>query len=46
MHGKGLLYIGNKEYAYEDGVVILLNSNIPHKSFDLGFESEHYEEYV
>lgn len=45
-HGKGQLYIGNKEYAYDDGVVILLNSNIPHKSFDLGFESEHYEEYV
>lgn len=45
-HGSGILHIGNKEYAYTDGVVILLNSDIPHKSFDLGFESEHYEEYV
>lgn len=45
-HGKGILHIGNKEFTYSDGVVILLNSNIPHKSFDLGFEGEHYEEYV
>jgi YesN/AraC family two-component response regulator len=45
-HGKGQLYIGNRQYSYENGAVILLNSNIPHKSFDLGFESELYEEYV
>jgi AraC-like DNA-binding protein len=44
--GKGVLHIGNQQFAYDDGVIILLNSNIPHKSFDLGFESEHYEEYV
>ena len=44
--GKGRLYIGNQQFAYEDGVVILLNSNIPHTSFDYGFEGEDYEEYV
>lgn len=44
--GRGRLYIGNQLYRYENGVVILLNSNIPHTSFDYGFEGENYEEYV
>ncbi len=44
--GKGRLSIGNQDYAYENGAVILLHSNIPHKSFDNGFEGEEYEEIV
>jgi AraC-like DNA-binding protein len=44
--GKGRLSIGNKDYAYQQGAVVLLHSNIPHKSFDNGFESEEYEEVV
>lgn len=44
--GKGRLSIGNKDYEYQNGAVILLHSNIPHKSFDNGFESEEYEEVV
>jgi AraC-like DNA-binding protein len=44
--GKGRLYIGNQLFSYENGVIILLNSNIPHTSFDYGYEGESYEEYV
>ncbi|MCU0446199.1 MAG: AraC family transcriptional regulator [Microscillaceae bacterium] len=44
--GKGRLYIGNQTFSYENGVLILLNSNIPHTSFDYGYEGEKYEEYV
>jgi AraC-like DNA-binding protein len=44
--GKGRLYIGNQLFSYENGVIILLNSNIPHTSFDYGYEGETYEEYV
>lgn len=44
--GKGTLYIGNENYKYQNGVIILLNSNISHRSFDQGFEGVNYEEYV
>jgi AraC-like DNA-binding protein len=44
--GKGRLSIGNKDYEYQNGAMVLLHSNIPHKSFDNGFESEEYEEVV
>ncbi len=44
--GKGRLNIGNKVFEYTDGVVILMYSNIPHKSFDNDFECEDYHEIV
>ena len=44
--GKGRLNIASKVYEYSNGVVILMHSNIPHKSFDNDFESENYKEMV
>jgi AraC-like DNA-binding protein/mannose-6-phosphate isomerase-like protein (cupin superfamily) len=44
--GKGTLFIGNNNYKYQNGVIVLLNSNISHRSFDQGFEGLNYEEYV
>lgn len=44
--GKGILFIGNNNYIYQNGVIVLLNSNISHRSFDQGFEGPNYEEYV
>jgi AraC-like DNA-binding protein len=44
--GKGRLYISNVVKPYENGVIILLHSNIPHRCFDFGFENEIYEEYL
>lgn len=44
--GKGTLFIGNNNYKYQNGVIVLLNSNISHRSFDQGFEGSNYEEYV
>ncbi len=44
--GKGTLFIGNSNYKYQNGVLVLLNSNITHRSFDQGFEGIRYEEYV
>lgn len=44
--GKGRLYIANVVKPYENGVIILLHSNIPHRCFDFGFEDEIYEEYL
>lgn len=44
--GKGTLFIGNNNYKYQNGVIVLLNSNISHRSFDQGFEGLDYEEYV
>lgn len=43
--GKGTLFIGNN-YKYQNGVLILLNAHMAHRSFDQGFEGLHYEEYV
>jgi AraC-like DNA-binding protein len=44
--GKGKLYISNVVKPYDNGVIILLHSNIPHRCFDFGFENEIYEEYL
>jgi hypothetical protein len=44
--GKGRLNIASKVYEYSNGVVILMHSNITHKSFDNDFESENYKEMV
>jgi AraC-like DNA-binding protein len=44
--GKGRLSIGSSKYNYSEGAVVILNANIPHLSFDQGFEGENYEEYV
>lgn len=44
--GRGRLNIASKVYEYNNGVVILMHSNIPHKSFDNDFESENYKEIV
>ena len=44
--GKGRLYISNVVKPYENGVIILLHSNISHRCFDFGFENEIYEEYL
>lgn len=44
--GKGRLYISNVVKPYENGVIILLHSNIPHRCFDFGFENKVYEEYL
>lgn len=44
--GKGTLFIGNNNYRYQNGVIVMLNSNISHRSFDQGFEGLNYEEYV
>jgi AraC-like DNA-binding protein len=45
-HGKGRRYVGNQPTRFEDGDLILLGPNIPHNSFDFGYESDDYEEYV
>lgn len=44
--GKGKLFVENAITPYENGVIILLHSNISHRCFDYGFESEDYEEYL
>jgi AraC-like DNA-binding protein len=44
--GKGKLYIAETVKAYDNGIVVLLHSNIPHRCFDFGFEGEVYTEYV
>ncbi|MCK8523467.1 AraC family transcriptional regulator [Aquimarina sp. D1M17] len=44
--GKGKRFIGTKISRFEDGDLILLGPNIPHNCFNVGFESEVYEEYV
>ncbi len=44
--GRGKRFIGTRISRFEDGDLILLGPNIPHNCFNVGFESEEYEEYV
>ncbi len=44
--GNGKRFVGNHISRFEDGELILLGPNIPHNTFNFGFESENYEEYV
>ena len=44
--GKGKRFIGTRISEYADGDLILLGPNIPHNCFNVGFESEEYEQYV
>ncbi|AXT58941.1 AraC family transcriptional regulator [Aquimarina sp. AD10] len=44
--GKGKRFIGTRISQFNDGDLVLLGPNIPHNCFNVGFESENYEEYV
>ncbi|TSE07245.1 AraC family transcriptional regulator [Aquimarina algiphila] len=44
--GKGRRFIGTKISQFTDGDLVLLGPNIPHNCFNVGFESDNYEEYV
>jgi chitin disaccharide deacetylase len=45
-HGHGTRYVGSQPTRFEDGDLVLLGPNIPHNSFDFGYERDDYEEYV
>ncbi len=45
-YGKGRRFIGTKISQYTDGDLVLLGPNIPHNCFNVGYESDSYEEYV
>ncbi len=44
--GKGRRFIGTRISQFTDGDLVLLGPNIPHNCFNVGFESDKYEEYV
>ncbi len=44
--GRGTLFIGNTFISYQQGVIVLLYSNIQHLSFDQGHEGDDYQEIV
>ncbi|WP_109299169.1 AraC family transcriptional regulator [Aquimarina sp. AU474] len=44
--GKGRRFIGTKISQFADGDLVLLGPNIPHNCFNVGFESDEYEQYV
>ncbi len=44
--GNGRRFIGSRISRFFDGDLVLLGPNIPHNCFNVGFESDKYEEYV
>ncbi|MGR3809745.1 helix-turn-helix domain-containing protein [Jiulongibacter sp. NS-SX5] len=44
--GKGKLFISDAVVPYEQGILVLMHSNLPHRCFDFGFENEVYEEFL
>ncbi len=44
--GKGAIFMADVVKPYTDGFIILMHTNIPHFSFDHGFEGAFFEQYV